>query len=376
MGTIRTILALSVVFFHTYGFVFVGGHLAVRLFYIISGFLMSYILTETGLYSDTSRFYVNRFLRLFPLYWLVALGTLFIWLTVYALPEHEAFINVYRNIDLVGFVSLVLSNIFLFGQDWIMFTGVRNGTFQFLSNFWVSEIAFWQGLLVPQAWTLGVELSFYLIAPFVLRRRTLIYALLCASILLRVYIIKIGLGFSDPWSYRFFPTELAFFLLGALSHQILRPLYTRLLSDRLPLVSIVVTAAMIIYCLMFFKLPFRPANAILLLGMFILAIPLLFEFQAKWKFDARVGNLSYPIYISHVTLISPTELVLRKLYDGPEFRLAAACSVAIVTLCVSYLLERFVSERIEVLRKRVKTGWGRRRPARADMIASPVGEIS
>lgn len=38
MGVLRFILAISVVFAHTYGFLFVGGRLAVQLFYMISGF--------------------------------------------------------------------------------------------------------------------------------------------------------------------------------------------------------------------------------------------------------------------------------------------------------------------------------------------------
>ena len=41
MGTIRLLLALAVVFTHSYGYLFTGGKLAVQLFYIISGYLMS-----------------------------------------------------------------------------------------------------------------------------------------------------------------------------------------------------------------------------------------------------------------------------------------------------------------------------------------------
>jgi peptidoglycan/LPS O-acetylase OafA/YrhL len=46
MGMLRTIFAISVVFVHSYGHVFVGGRNAVQLFYIISGFLISYVLVE------------------------------------------------------------------------------------------------------------------------------------------------------------------------------------------------------------------------------------------------------------------------------------------------------------------------------------------
>ena len=51
-----------------------------------------------------------------------------------------------------------------------MFTAIQEGNFQLVTNFRNSEIPIYSGLIIPQAWTLGVELSFYLIAPFVLKR--------------------------------------------------------------------------------------------------------------------------------------------------------------------------------------------------------------
>ena len=59
------------------------------------------------------------------------------------------------------------------------------------------------------------------LTPFILFKRKTIIILLFFSILLRLYLIKIGVGLKDPWTYRFFPTELAFFLTGALSNQII-----------------------------------------------------------------------------------------------------------------------------------------------------------
>lgn len=56
MGLLRTILAISVVLAHSIGFVsigfrsnvglLVGGQNAVQIFYMISGFLISYVLVE------------------------------------------------------------------------------------------------------------------------------------------------------------------------------------------------------------------------------------------------------------------------------------------------------------------------------------------
>ena len=59
MGSLRTFLALTVVLSHSYGYIFVGGRLAVQLFYIISGFLISYILLEANSYRSLKGFLVN-----------------------------------------------------------------------------------------------------------------------------------------------------------------------------------------------------------------------------------------------------------------------------------------------------------------------------
>lgn len=72
MGILRTLFAISVVFAHSYGYVFVGGRNAVQLFYMISGFLISYVIVEKKVYSRVINFYVNRYLRLYPIYIAVA----------------------------------------------------------------------------------------------------------------------------------------------------------------------------------------------------------------------------------------------------------------------------------------------------------------
>src|SRR5205814_8798333 len=75
-------------------------------------------------------------------------------------------------------------------------------------------------LLLPQCWSVGVELSFYLIAPYLNRLRTFDLTLcfvadLSARLLARNYL---GLA-HDPWSNRFFPFELTWFLAGMLGYR-------------------------------------------------------------------------------------------------------------------------------------------------------------
>lgn len=354
MGSIRVLLAVSVVFVHTYGYVFVGGKLAVQLFYATSGFLISFILTESKTYKTTCAFYYNRCLRIFPVYWTVSLISLaYIFSTYIFLDQKHQFIETFLALDWVGRTSLAASNIFLFGQDWIMFTGVRDGTFQFVSNFRISDVPVWQGLVVPQAWTLGVELSFYLIAPFVLRKPRLIIILLLFSVLVRVYLFYIGLGLDDPWTYRFFPTELALFLFGALSHQWWKPyLLSRGIVTKKTSTLFVVFIC--IYSSIFFLLPYRSLNYIILMSLFIFSLPFLFHFQKDRKWDRLIGDLSYPIYISHFLIIWVFGSILDRFLSVDYKSIQGSIIIVIITIIFSVFLNLSIGKFIERARISVK----------------------
>ena len=82
MGMVRVLLAIAVVFQHTYGTLFDGGYIAVQLFFIVSGFVISFILVEQQSYPTPGAFYKNRVLRLFPIYYAVAIGSLVFYMTL------------------------------------------------------------------------------------------------------------------------------------------------------------------------------------------------------------------------------------------------------------------------------------------------------
>ncbi len=77
MGLMRFLLAMAVVVTHigpdAADFALIPANLAVEVFFAISGFYMSLILTAK--YQDRTTFYVNRFLRLYPVYLIVSIAT-------------------------------------------------------------------------------------------------------------------------------------------------------------------------------------------------------------------------------------------------------------------------------------------------------------
>src|SRR6056297_1555321 len=112
MGCIRTFFAIVVVISHSWTFVFVGPILAVQSFFLISGFLISFVLTEAGSYDTMRSFYVNRVLRLYPVYLVVALATLAMLAAVaLVLGNPPPALETFAAIDTWGKTALVLSNL-------------------------------------------------------------------------------------------------------------------------------------------------------------------------------------------------------------------------------------------------------------------------
>jgi peptidoglycan/LPS O-acetylase OafA/YrhL len=311
-------------------------------------------LVEKKAYAKLKDFYINRYLRLYPIYFCVALLT-FAAINYLGLVSSKAspFFQVYANAPVSADLLLILSNLFLFGQDWVMFSGVENGALVFAKDFFKSEVVLYPGLIVPQAWTLGVELAFYLIAPFVLPHRKIIYLLLALSLGLRAYLISVGLGMKDPWTYRFFPTELALFLLGALSHQYLLPIYKRVLTRRLELYSNAATYFLIIFSAVFFLIPIPEVwKSVFLFAAFILLVPLAFLFQNRHRIDNWIGNLSYPVYIGHMFIILICGFFLEKIGIENKYLISIACVVLSIGFAIG--LNKWIADPFESIRNKFR----------------------
>jgi peptidoglycan/LPS O-acetylase OafA/YrhL len=351
MGTLRTLFALSVFFTHAWpgSPLIVGGQYAVQLFYVISGFLISYVLVEKKTYSNAKSFYGNRYLRLYPIYVVVAL----ISLAALIASHRSSFLAVYRDAPPSAVALLMFSNMFLFGQDWIMFLGVHAHHLVFVKHFTDSDTLLFEGLVIHQTWTLGVELSFYLIAPFILPRRNVIFALLAMSIGLRAYLMYTGLGLQDPWTYRFFPTELALFLAGSLSHQLLLPLYRRIDAKNRHRLGVAATLGMVLVACSYSLVPLPQAVKVgVLFGSFILCVPLTFLFQNAHPFDAWIGNLSYPIYVGHILVFRVIGAVAEHLKIVDARILLILGTVFVIGFAI--LLDRFIAQPFESVRRRLR----------------------
>jgi peptidoglycan/LPS O-acetylase OafA/YrhL len=271
----------------------------------------------------------------------------------------EAFKSVYESAPISAIILLILSNLFIFGQDWVLFTGVENHALIFAKNYNDGDILLANGMPIPQAWTLGIELSFYVIAPFVLPRKYLIVTFLAISIAIRQYLYSIGVGV-----YRFFPAELAFFLLGALANQFILPHYKKLSKGNGSIYSTLATVYLIIYTIIY---PYIPGAEIIkwsiLFGSFFFLLPFIFDFQNHHKFDSWIGEYSYPIYIGHMLILWTINALFKNSNIVNSYLFPTICLV--LSLLFAGFLYHFIGKPIDIYRKKFAKKLANSRMARA-----------
>jgi len=309
MGALRFCLAMAVVYGHvTYirGYPLIPGDTPVQAFYAVSGFYMALVLNEKYAPGRAGYwlFISNRYLRLYPVY-LVVLGlTLAVALALSRSSLNLPLLPDWHPppLDIASTAFLLLTQLLMLGQDLYSFLTLKDGALTFAPTS-ASQRSLDTLLAVPQAWTLGVELSFYVVAPFIVRRSvaTMVLVLL-ASLALRL-VLQFAFGLSgDPWSYRFFPSELAVFMLGAIGYRLHKSAGTgfdRAAFGRFAVLAVGVAAALLVN--RWHGLT-RLASVGALLLIF-LAIPALFRASRDSSFDRYLGELSYPIYIGHLWVI-------------------------------------------------------------------------
>ncbi len=345
MGTFRLVLALAVLIAHiaaTIGpsavnreslHILVWSGEAVFAFFIISGFYMSLIINEryAKLPGGTRRFYLNRALRLYPVHWVI----LALYAAYFLHSGSPSFLVGDHREPLARWLYAVVSNTFFFGVEALPITSATN----------------WQFVVGP-IWSLSIEGYFYLLAPFVVGCRLRTLALLCAIALL----FRLGLYWAGtpllPWRYFFFPADLVFFLMGSLSYRVYRWIECRRQHARWVGVGGAAAAVLLAICVVSPPLWTAPDLDQPLCWLFYLCVwiatPLVFALTRSWRFDNLLGQLSYPVYLSHVLVIG---VVLQLNLGGLDKGLVAT----LATLILSVALYALVDRPLEHVRKRIGT---------------------
>lgn len=271
MGLYRLILAAAVAVSHMdipiYGYN--PGVIAVISFYILSGYVMTMLIKRYYLAPHMiPHFYADRAARLYPQFLLYAVATL---VALLFIPIKSPFLE---NLN----ASTVALNLSMLPLGYYML-GLSNA------------------MLIPQSWSLGLELTFYLVVPFMLlwfdRRSMLLLAAASLSIFALAYTGKIN---TDWFGYRLLPGTLFMFMVGMAFADRER------FSPWFPVAMLGIAGG-----LLYLAPPHilaLPHNHEVLIGFVIgvLALTVL-QWVPFSRFDEALGNISYGLFLNHFIAI-------------------------------------------------------------------------
>jgi peptidoglycan/LPS O-acetylase OafA/YrhL len=278
LGFYRLILSVGVLASHTHGYDFKAypnaGFVAVVVFFFLSGYLMPASFHANYNYAkfiDRSKSYlINRFLRIYPVYWVCLLFSIFI-IFLRGLENEYDFsaLNFLQNFFLLGLNQDIL---------------------------WRSDIKY-----IGPAWTLDVELQYYLLLPLFVflsdRYRCLFVIAAFCWLIASLFFLSIPLGF--PSIDRSILVWGGIFLLGYCAY-IYRAILSSFSSGLYYLSFVIFTFTSVFIA---FNNP-RLGEWVIAFVMIILTIWLLiFNGGVSGYLDKIAGDLAYPLFIIHMPVI-------------------------------------------------------------------------
>ncbi|MFH1913811.1 MAG: acyltransferase family protein [Pseudomonadota bacterium] len=340
MGLIRLLLAIAVLNSHftVSGLPMVRGHEAVLAFFAISGFYMALILDTR--YASARRFYLSRFLALYPAYALalaVSVGLLmsFDIHPMTSRAELSALLS-----DPAAFLVMAWTSLGIVGQELLFcLSPAPEGGLQFIP---AARDSIWRSAPLIQSWSLSLEIMFYALAPLLvrLRSRTLV-GLACASLALRLAVPLAGPE-NVLFFKRFFPMELWIFAGGILAYR---------LHKRLPampgagsMADYAAFAALTAAVLLAGWTP-EPAKPFLMPAAVMATMPFVFRSFGRLRFDRFIGKLSYPFYLFHYSVVAVFETTA----EAPE-----GWDILLVSLSAALVVHALFEPGLETLKRRLR----------------------
>ncbi|HEV3270849.1 MAG TPA: acyltransferase [Candidatus Methylacidiphilales bacterium] len=380
MGVFRLFLALSVLLGHTRGHGFLGlsfvyPEIAVQSFFIISGFYMALVLNEK--YNQPGQytmFLKQRFLRLYPTYFILITAVVLIDLAVYGMTGRpwgslKSWHDTMHLLSPTAFVLLVLENLVIFGQDVVMLLRMNpaDGTFHFFwHNAAVKPVDGSFFLLIGSSWSLAVEFCFYVLAPFLVRhpvRVQIVIFILCFILRAAIYLMA-PQDVAYHWIYCLFPPNLFFFMAGSLGYILYKNHQAQLkaIAVSKPWIIVIFAVLALDYC----RFPDTRQLYLIWMPLVFVMVPMLFALTCRNRVDRLIGELSYPCYLIHPHVL----MVTIPFFGGSRYEwLLGPVSVA-VTLIVCGLFYRFIEMKTERFReglyKKSKRAALERTPSPAD----------
>ena len=318
---------------------FRGGENAVRFFFVLSGFLITYLLLKERNQTKTisiKSFYLRRIKRIWPLYFLlIFIGTIF-------LPFFFSIFNIDYEMP------------YTLSQTW----------YYFLFFFPILVLFNYGNHFLEPLWSIGVEEVFYLIwAPlFKFFKKSLIpiLCIIAIKLLLSIFIQIQGIDISNN-IYAFLIHNYSFetMAIGALGAYLLFNCKNKNLENTLlfskPIKYIIYLLVVVYLCFninidtpiwnFVFKTPVLSPLLVSFLYLYIIiSYPLSFKEKKENKALFLLGEISYGIYMYHMGVMFAVVLVFSKikaLLPTPLLITLFLLTTFTLTIIVSYLSKRY-----------------------------------
>ncbi len=354
LNNLRFIAAMGVLIFHMelkkqlLGFKFYYMHqlinlgdVSVTLFFVLSGFLITYLLLaereQTGTVA-VKKFYTRRILRIWPLYYLILILGFFVLpnIAIFQIPTSDL-VNTGDTIQLSLFF-LLFANI-----GFIVYGNVA---------------------YIDQTWSVAVEEQFYLIWPFIIKIfKRILPALLFIIILFGLLRIVFTYLFYKAEIYHYFYwffkyTRIDTMLIGGLFAYMLFNNYRRTLVLIYNIyVQIITVILLLILLFSGYPLPYIHQQVYaLLFGIVIInaAANGRSLLSGKLKVLDYLGKISYGIYMYHNIMVV-LSLKLCAWYFNPSstlFLITSYLVAILLTLLISHLSYRYFERFFLSLKKK------------------------
>ncbi len=274
--------------------VFELGGLGVIFFFVLSGFLITYLLLKEKEQTGTvnvKKFYLRRILRIWPLYFFIVLLGFFV-LPYFHFMEIPYFAKFKAHLSMI--------NLFLF---LIMLPNLAFAIFKPVPH-------------IGQSWSIGVEEQFYLLWPWVVKKSKNILRTLCVIVVLLIA-IKITVLFI----FKAYPANTSLLVLknfvamlkiesmaigGMGAWMVFEKKYFQRILNNFVLIGAIISVIIMIY---FTPVKIQDAAFLIYSVLFLLIIlnvslnPKSFV-KLENKVFVFLGNISYGLYMYHLIVVA------------------------------------------------------------------------
>ncbi|MEH1785367.1 MAG: acyltransferase [Nostoc sp.] len=273
MGIYRFLLSISVAISHT-GFLIYGlnsGVIAVISFFLISGYVMTALIHKN--YFDPKKvvwFYLDRIFRIYPQYLFNIVAVLAVYF-IFGLSS--------TSLSQPSPIGLI-QNLLIIPMGFYMIP-------------WIGD----KFMIIPPAWSLGLEACFYTLIPFlIIYRLKKITFFLSYLIFFAAYLSILP---TDYFGYRLIFGTIYIFIVGSFLYE-----NNNINTNKLVKFILIISVFLLLLATFVGHRLLLPYNREVLIGL-ILGIPILSLLVKvdRTYLDDFFGNLSYGLFLSHHLVI-------------------------------------------------------------------------